>query len=428
MAGHDKGGSRFLPRHTFPLHIAILLATTGGVATRATAQAVEEDSQRFRSVLDLPMEEYEPRRIQLGGLTLAPELEVDGGYDSNIYAAPVNKTSDAVVVVQPRLAYDLGSGERWSISGEAFGALRRYVSTPTENSNSYGATTVLTYRTGATGSLSASGGYRRAVESRSDPEARRDPAAGPRLFDVLNGDLVYQVTGGHFDLVARGGVEKYNFISTVDNLRDFTSYRGALRALYRLSPRVSLFVQGYYNRRNFRVFDVADGVNRDSHTIGGLFGAQIDPGGKLRGELGVGMFRYYAEDPQLRDFSGLAINGNIVFTPRDRTAITLDVFRGDVATFLSGASGRIDTRARLGIQQEVRHNLVASAGIRWWRTAYRGLPISRKTTYGADGELEYRFDRHLSIALLGRYAKRTSANAPDEFERFNVGLALRTRF
>jgi hypothetical protein len=424
MAGRAWGYQR---RLSCPLAI-LLLAATGGTATRAAAQAVEEDAQRFQSVLDLPMEEYAPRLVQLGGLTLAPELAVSTVYDSNIYAAPTNRTDDAVVTIQPRLGYEVGSGARWSLTGEAFGALRRYLSTPHENSNAYGATAVLAYRTGATGSLSASAGYRRAVESRSDPEARRDPAAGPRLFDVLNGELVYQVTGGHFDLVARGGVEKYNFVSAADNLRDFTAYRGAVRGLYRLSPRVSLFVQGYYNRRDFRILDPIDGVDRDSHTIGGLVGAQIDPGGKLRGELGVGVFRYYAEDARLQDFSGVAVNGNIVFTPRDRTAIVLDMFRGDVATFLSGASGRVDTRARISVQQEIRHNLVASVGVRWWRTAYRSLPNSRKTTYGTDGEIEYRFDRHLSIALLGRYAKRTSGNAPDEFERYSVGLALRTRF
>src|SRR3546814_6314246 len=108
------------------------------------------------------------------------------------------------------------------------------------------------------------------------------------------------------------------------------------------------------------------GLDRDATTLGFLTGAGLDIGTKWRGEIGVGLFRTNSDDPTLRSFSGFAANGKITWSPDERTAVTADVFRGDVATVQSGAGGRIDTRIGLRLDQEIRHNLLMSlrAGVR----------------------------------------------------------------
>src|SRR3546814_8261422 len=82
-----------------------------------------------------------------------------------------------------------------------------------------------------------------------------------------------------------------------------------------------------------------------------------DLGGKLRGELNVGVFRFDPKDRTLKPYTGLQFAAAMSYAIRPRTAITLDAFRGDVATVRTGALARTDTRIGIGVQQEVRHNL-----------------------------------------------------------------------
>src|SRR3546814_18921796 len=97
-----------------------------------------------------------------------------------------------------------------------------------------------------------------------------------------------------------------------------------------------------------------------------------DIGTKWRGEIGVGLFRTNSDDPTLRSFSGFAANGKITWSPDERTAITADVFRGDVATVQSGAGGRIDTRIGLRRDPEIPHNTLMSVRGGERRTSSRG--------------------------------------------------------
>src|SRR3546814_11949641 len=88
---------------------------------------------------------------------------------------------------------------------------------------------------------------------------------------------------------------------------------------------------------------------------------------------------------------------------RPRTAITLDAFRGDVATVRTGALARTDTRIGIGVQQEVRHNLLFNAGLSWRQTESRGTSDQTQRIWGGNVEAEYLLNRHLSIAARGWY-------------------------
>src|SRR3546814_18228663 len=101
----------------------------------------------------------------------------------------------------------------------------------------------------------------------------------------LSGNAFYRLTGARLGVQASGEVHKLNYLRSLDDERDYTSYRGALRGFYRMSPLINLYVQGYVNRRDFRQAADDAGVNRDASTFGGTVGAEFDPGGKLRGEL-----------------------------------------------------------------------------------------------------------------------------------------------
>lgn len=391
----------------------------------ANAQPTTEED-RTASVLDLKRPGYEPRKIHLGQVTISPEIDFGALYDSNVYAAPVNPRSDVVLTMRPALRVEEDDGNlRWR--GEVFAQARRFTSNPRENSETYGIMGAASVTPRAGVSIAASAGFRRAVENRSDSEVRQNPEEGPPLLDVASGELIVRMGRGKLGVSLKAQAEQYDFVAAADDDRDFTSYRGVLRLLYQVGPAVNGFVQGFVNQRTFRMRDPVSGIDRDSRTLGGLLGVQVDPGGKVRGDIGVGIFRSNPADPQLKNFTGFALEGSLTYVPRARTALIVDVFSGDVATVRSGATGRVDKRARLTVQQEVRHNLLASAGVRYRETRYRGVD-EHLTTLGGEAEVEFLMGRHFSLAAVVQASKRTGRDRSDRFERFRVGAEIRYRY
>lgn len=397
-----------------------------GLAQTARAQTIEEDRRQNQSVLDLERPGYEPRTLKLGDVMLLPELDVGATYNSNIYAAHVDRRDDIVTSIQPRVSIRKDEG-RFQWLGELSGDIRRYASNSRENSESYGAAGTFKALLSQELTISGTAGYQRAVENRADPEVRQNPTLGPPLFDMLTGKLEMKLTGSRIGFSLKGEAEKYDFVSRINDDRAFTSYRGTARLSYRLSPMLDGYAQVYVNQRDFRLRAPITGASRDGRTIGGLIGVQVNPGGKLRGEIGAGVFRYKPESSLFRSFSGFALEGALIYSLRPRTALILDVFSGDVATVRNGASGRIDRSARLTVQQEIRHNLIASAALRYRQTRYRGID-SRLNTFSGDLDVEYLLNRHLALALTGQYSKRTGGSAPDRFDRTRIGVALRMRY
>src|SRR3546814_5718096 len=72
-------------------------------------------------------------------------------------------------------------------------------------------------------------GFERQVEDRGDPESRTLTDIGPRRLNDFSGNAFYRLTGARLGVQASGEVHKLNYLRSLDDERDYTSYRGALR-------------------------------------------------------------------------------------------------------------------------------------------------------------------------------------------------------
>jgi hypothetical protein len=257
--------------------------------------------------------------------------------------------------------------------------------------------------------------------------SQRNPATSPRKSNILTSDLGYRHLGSRIVLAARAATMRNNALRRIDRERDFTQWSLQGRAGVRASGTYQLFGEGFISRRNFDVKIDRSGTNRDSQTIGGRAGIEIDPGGFLRGEAAIGLFRFNPDDGSLDSRTGLSASASLTYQPRERLAFTLDAFSGDVATVRSGAQQRTDTRVRFGIQQEIYHNLRWQAGLVYQRTKYIGNS-DKERTFGAIAEVEYLINRRVAIALQGRHSNRNSTDPLDEFHRNSIGLELRLQY
>lgn len=370
--------------------------------------------------------EYKALPLHLGSLDVTLGGEADALYDSNIYAAPSGAQDDVRFDISPRVAIRTAPAPV-SFELNASGTIRRFVDHPTENAEAWLVDGDVHWQTGPTSNLSASVFSRRSIEDRSDPEARRDPNAGPRLIDSLGGLVSYHRVATRTLLDVQANVTKFNALSDVDADRDFAAYAGQGTFGLRVTGRAYVTATAFVARREFRLEYSASGSKRNTTTFGGRLGIDFQPGGVLEGGLSVGVFRFNPDDPGTPGHTGLSVAGNLTYRPKRRTAILLDAFNGDVATFRVGATQRTDTIAKLSVQQEIRHNLYATVSAGYRRTKYTGSGLHEQTWTGS-GEVEYLFSRNISVAATAAYGTRSSDAWTLTFDRFRGGVALRVRF
>lgn len=400
----------------------LLLSAAAGILTAGPAQA--QSIEQTAPLLDEPGD-FRPIGLQLGSATLYPTLNAQLRYDSNIYAEPANEVDDVVFVANPQVVVER-TGSAVQLRGVASANIRRYFDRTTENSVAAYVGGSTAWRFGEASQVTTTGYWQRIVEDRGDPEARDDPTSGPRLIDAYGGEAGYRYDGGRFGFRVDGSATRFDFRSFADAERDHDAYAVSGRVSYRVGALTSVYVLPFYTARDFRLATDTSGVNRDSKTYGARAGINIDTGGFIRGSAAVGVFRFNPEDPTLDARTGISAQASLVYQPTERTALFLEGFRGDVATVRSGASSRVDSRVRLGLQQEIRHNLRWEGSVVYRRTNFVGGSTER--TWGGLSELEYRFNRSWAIAATAQYADRDSTDPSDQFERFRGGIELRLRF
>ncbi len=408
------------PRHA----LTAIVLNFGALASPAFGQTESIGSTAPAVYPDPP--EYRATSVPLGGMSLTANANERIEYDSNVYASPTSPKDDVYSDTSARIGLESGPGPV-TVSAEASGTLRRYASRTTEDSNRWrlGATT--TWSPSPTSSLATQVLWQRAVEDRSDTEARTDPDAGPREFDILSAELRYHSRPGRLLLDFQTSATRVDALSAIDADRDFSTFNAQSLVGLRVGGVCFATASAFVSRREFRISRTTNGLERDTTTYGGRVGLDFEPGGVFEGSVGAGIFRYAPDEPTLPGRTGLSISAALIYRPSRRTALLLDAFNGDVATFRNGALGRTDTRVRLTLQQEIRHNLFATFSGGWRKSHFVGTSISENTA-SLSSEVEFVLGRHLSLSLNGDVAKRTSDSPDARFERFRGGLTLRAQF
>lgn len=402
----------------------LLAASAAGLAaTLLPASAHAQSAVDETGLLNPLVREYRPIGVRVGEAILYPSLDVGLQHDSNIYAEPENEKDDRIFYVVPRVAAEL---DRGALKFRGLGQLhaRRFLDYGSENSTAgiLEGDVRFSPREGQTfrGAL----GYRRVVEDRGDPEANDNAPDRPRRINMYRGELGYRRESGVWLLGLNGVATKFDHLASRDVFRDHLSLSAQASAGRQVGGLSFATVTAFVNRRNFdREFDLL-GFQRDATTFGARAGLQINPGGIFEGGASLGLFRFNADDARTDDYMGVSAAADLIYRPTQRTAILLDAFRGNVATYRAGAVARTDTRLRVSVQQEIRHNFFARGAAFAHQAKFRGSGL-KENTLGVDGELEYLLTRYLSVAPRVRYSTREADRRIDEFDRFRASLELR---
>lgn len=390
------------------------------------SSGVAQTADRGASPMQLPRPGYEPVVHHLGPAQLRLAVDATALYDSNVYATSRRAQDDGILFVRPSIDVDLAR-KGASLHAGAYLERREHVSVDRENASLFGLVIDGSSQLSPAQSVDALVRFDRSVQPRTDPEARAPITVSPRKINITSTDLGYAARTGKLSFRIAPGFDRINFLDPDERDRDLRVFRGTARVAWQPAAPVAFFLEGFATRRDADLRRDFSGVDRDVTTYGALIGAQREVNGRLRGSLGLGIFRALPDDPSLRAYTGFAIDGRVTWSPRVRTQVTLSALRGDVATVRAGASGRTDTRLSLAIDQEVRHNFLLSGELSWRRSDFRAADNRQdlvQMRIGAD----YLATRVISLFAAGIIARRNASLPFDEFSRTMIQVGVRARF
>lgn len=417
-------GLASVPLASAPLASSAAALALGLAVPLSVASA--QDLQSPTTALDVPEALFVPTPLTLGSAT----VEVGGAarieYDSNIYAQAFDEKDDFRAVFRPHAEINRKGGAI-ELNARAEGDFRKYFQYDSEDAAGGKIGAGLTWTPSASDKLAAAASWQHVIEDRGEPEGNTAPSIGPRELNAWEGDLAYTHQGARVGFMLRGTASRFRYTRAIDDNRDLDNMGALARVMLRVSPLMNGFVEGFASKRDFRRAPQLGEIDRDSKTYGGRAGIAIDPGGTIRGEAAVGVYRFDPKDSRIDPRTRLSAQVGLVYAPRPRTAITLDGFIGNVATYRTGVQSREDMRFRLGVQQEIRHNLRGELGLVYRRSKYFGTGLTEKI-YGVTGELEYALNRRMALAATARFSKRDGTDPLDDYDRTRAGLELRIHY
>ncbi|MEW9857044.1 outer membrane beta-barrel protein [Novosphingobium sp. M1R2S20] len=384
--------------------------------------AKAQELRPVASVLGIQDEEYEPRPLSVAGGNLFLGGTARLEYDSNIYAQEFDETDDIKVIAQPYALWRRQAGA-FDLTGSAALNARKFFNNSSEDAVAADVEAGVQWKPTAVDLIGLKAAYRHIVEDRGEPEGRTNPRLGPRELDSLEGEVELAHEWSRLGISVRGLGAQLRYDDLSDRNRDLNRYTGLVRLSYRLSGNVRGFGEGAVTRRDFRFTEIG-GEDRDATTYSGRLGVSVDPGGFIRGEAAVGVYRFTPDSSRFDSRTGFSAQAGLIYQPRQRIAFTLDGFVGDVATYRTGAQSRQDTRVQFGVQQELFHNLRWQGSLVYRRSAYFGTDV-RERTYAGLAEVEYLASRRVSFGLLVRAATRNSSAPLEDFERLRAAVQLK---
>lgn len=269
-------------------------------------------------------ERYEPIGVPMGGFRLYPALELNEGFNDNVFATSgaIGQTPSFIQIIKPGL--DLRS--TWSnhmLNFRATGAFGFYTAAPIQNYQDFSV--------GADGRLDIQRNWN-IYGGLSFNRLHEDPGSPNTVTGVVGATIYNQSTGnvGYYQKINRfsGKVDfRADYFSYYDNGlglaqgvvpntdRDRTELRESVRFGYEFINNYEIWVRGSLNQRLYNTQPDASGFFRNSSGWDLVGGLTIDIGGLTTAEMFVGYLQQNYVDSQFQTVQGPMFGLAAYWTP-----------------------------------------------------------------------------------------------------------------
>jgi len=361
--------------------------------------------------------------ISVGAFTLYPSLDLNLGYDDNVFATPAPTTGSAVAVVRPTL--ELRS--EWlnhSLRLVASGGFGYYASAPTQNFQNYlvQADGRLDIRTDfwLTGLIA----FRRTTEALGTPNVSF--AQAPTVVDSVPIDVsLYQKFNRLFYQLSASATKYWYYdYSTITSLglpaasRDRTEYEERLRIGYELvADRFSVFLSPGINQRIYVDTVNAAGQQRDSTGWNIGVGASLTLSAKsaLEGSIGATSQTYTATGLST---SAIAFSLSGTWNGYEPLVLRPMLARTINESALTNYQNYVSTVAGIDFTYDIHYPWKAVGGISYNTADYTPAPgvtgVSPRTDYFVKASLGFLYEvrPQYSIGPIYEYSQGWSTDVP----------------
>lgn len=380
-------------------------------AAIAVAQGLIPD--KSVSVRDRPRPEYDARGIYLGIFRLAPQLSAGVAYDDNIYATQSNATDDAVLSLGGQ--FNLASQrERLPISLYGRFSSLHYSENSTEDQNEWETGAALAYVLAGRNTFKLNGSHARAYESRGEPSFPT-AASAPLSFTTTNALSDFTHEFAHGKLSLRGGYQAMDFDGATlsdgtvlsQDFRDRNIWTGEIQGDLAVGKSTAVFLRVTQMQRDYRQQPDPADLDRDATAITAVTGAGFMVTNLVGGEVGVGVLDVDHQDPRQGDRRSFTARMNLDFYLTQLMTAVLTVQRTSDAADLAQSASYIGTSAAIGLDYELRRNLIFSLRASRTERDYSGIDRTETIDTGSiDGR--WLLNRNLAVRFGYRVTERES--------------------
>ena len=379
------------------------------------------DRGRNISVEERARPDYDPLGIQRGSIIYLPRLDLGAGAADNIFATQAGRTSDVYGYIAPSLKVttDWDSNQVLLQGG---GTFEEYGSHAFRDQTEW-------YFKGL-GRLDVSSDFSLTAETQIT-RTQEEPFSGDATASIgvlshyrrdLAG-LKAEFDRDRFRTIVSYDFQDFNFApaqltsgATYSQAnRDRQINRGALQTEYALSPSTAIYAQGTYVWTDYST-DLAAGVaNRDSTGWRAIAGLSMDVSGFFRGNIGIGYTaRHFRAGALYPTVAGFSAEAKLEYFPAETTTVKLDLSRVIEDADIASSSGYFNNGITLGVDQQVRDNIILSAGGDFAAIDYIGV-TDREHIWHVRGGGTYLLNHMFQIRADVSYADRRRFDSLSDF-------------
>ncbi|MET0660060.1 MAG: outer membrane beta-barrel protein [Steroidobacteraceae bacterium] len=330
------------------------------------------------SVANRPRPEYEPMGVRMGSMRISPSLSVGESYNDNIFAEHKPMLSDKITTAEGSVSLSSETRIPWSVFGNV--TTEKYADHSSEDHSDWSGgasiSQIFWRRTRAT----LSGTLAQAHTARDDASFPADAAELPILnTHNVKLDFVHPFASGQLSLSTYLESNDYEDAKLVgggkfdQDFRDRHVWNIDARTDFAVGATTALFVRLSHGEQRYRNNDDAAGLDRDATNDAVYGGTAFMISNLMRADVGVGVLRVDNEDPSQKDRTSLALAGNLEFYMSQLMTATLELRRSSGAADIEGSSSFIATTGSVGLDYELRRNVILSLSYSRSQRDYSGL-------------------------------------------------------
>lgn len=397
--------------------------------------------------------------LRVRSFTVLPTLEVAGEYIDNVYRQEANVRSDFVARLLPKIAVE-SQWSRHALGLAASSDMAFYNEHSTEDYQNFNLDLHGRIDVKRSSYATLQGGMNRQIQLRGSPDDRfgNEPTVYYDYFGVfdyfhrfnrLSANIGHRIDYYTFNDVSGANSATAQDINIPPDVsaqetafylhntdRNFVGNTTHLRLGYLLKTGYEAFVRGIYNWREYDQTTDDFGYRRSSSGYGVDAGVGFDLTALLKGEVFVNYLSQDYDDPRLTNTSGIGGGIDLTWTPTRLTTVRGSFVSRVDETSLAGVSGYYSRMFTLGVDHELRRNIILSARAGYGNNSYNGyqLDINGNPTAGstqrneniylAGAALKYLINRNFYARAYYDFFKRDVNIDGNNYDWNRVGIAI----